>query len=106
MTDGTGSRSCTLCGKGSQRKAERQQQGEAEGCMTAFEKLHYNNTPFLYTDCLTGFYYKSIHLLRNNVNKVTAFLRKKVPFSCTKDWISDKIGQGKYDIEEKGIETE
>jgi len=37
---------------------------------------------------------------------VTVFLRKKVPFSCTKDWISDKIGQGKYDIEEKGIETE
>ena len=26
--------------------------------MEAFEKLHYNDTPFLYTDCLTGFYYK------------------------------------------------
>ena len=55
---------------------------------------------------LLDFITKSIHLLRNNVNKVTVFLRKKVPFSCTKDWISDKIGQGKYDIEEKGIETE
>ena len=49
---------------------------------------------------------KSIHLLRKDVNKVTVFLRKKAPFGCTKDWISDKIGQGKYDIEEKGIETE